>query len=120
MAAPVLRYDPVPWYDPVVLSTLVMFGWLLIAVLLGALYRPARRGRKVAYLTVVSFVFLLIVLGVGLAFDTQHWGSGKGEGGRGKAEGGELEVSHAQGAAMNCHRRPPTAHRQPPCPGGVA
>ena len=65
---------PIPWYDPVVLSTLAMFGWLLVAATVGALYRPAREGRKVAYLTLVSFVFLLIVLGVGLAFETQHWG----------------------------------------------
>ena len=34
-----------------------MFGWLLLHVIIGAFYRPIRQGRKVAYLTLVSFVF---------------------------------------------------------------
>ena len=41
----------VPWNDPVVWITLAMFGWLLLHVIIGAFYRPIRRGRKVAYLT---------------------------------------------------------------------
>ena len=36
-----------------------MFGWLLLHVIIGAFYRPIRQGRKVAYLTLVSFVFLV-------------------------------------------------------------
>ena len=40
-----------PWSDPVVLSTWLMFFWLLAAIVLGAVYRPARQGHKVAYLT---------------------------------------------------------------------
>jgi ABC-type uncharacterized transport system permease subunit len=65
---------PVPWHDPVVLSTLVMTAWLAIAVMAGFFYRPARRGRKVAFLTVVSFVFLAIALGAQLCPHTQHGG----------------------------------------------
>jgi len=65
----------VPWNDPFVVSTLTMFGWLLLASGIGFWYRPARAGRKVAYLTVVSFLFLVIALGVGLLVDTQHGGS---------------------------------------------
>lgn len=64
----------VPWYDPVVLSTLLMFGWLLVSSLIGWVYRPAREGRKVAYLTVVSLVFLIVALAVVLFNDTQHGG----------------------------------------------
>jgi ABC-type uncharacterized transport system permease subunit len=64
----------VPWYDPVVLSTQVMFAWLLLSVLVGAFYKPARQGRKVAYLTLASFVFLLIALIAMLCFNTQHGG----------------------------------------------
>jgi ABC-type uncharacterized transport system permease subunit len=64
----------VPWYDPFVLSTLAMFGWLAIAAGIVVFYRPAREGRRVAYLTLVSFVFLLIALGVGLSGRTQHGG----------------------------------------------
>ena len=49
--------------------------WLVAAAAFNAVYRPARRGRKVAYLTVVSFVFLVVALGVLLLVDTQHGGS---------------------------------------------
>ncbi len=62
----------VAWNDPAVLSTIVMFAWLLIAVLAGLLYRPAREGHKVAYVTVVSFIFLVIALGIGLLIDSGH------------------------------------------------
>ncbi len=62
------------WNDPVVMSTWLMFFWLLAAVVLGALYRPARGGRKVAYLTLVSFVFLAIMLAAGLLMQSGHWG----------------------------------------------
>jgi hypothetical protein len=61
------------WRDPVVWVTLAMFGWLLLHVVLGAFYRPIRQGRKVAYLTLVSFVFLVIVL-VGMFLTTKHGG----------------------------------------------
>jgi ABC-type uncharacterized transport system permease subunit len=63
----------VAWNDPAVLSTTGMFAWLLIAVLAGFFYRPAREGHKVAYVTVVSFVFLVLV-GIGLLLDSGHGG----------------------------------------------
>jgi ABC-type uncharacterized transport system permease subunit len=68
-----------PWNDPVVLSTWLLFVWLLAAVVLSALHRPARAGRNVAYLTVASFVFLAILLAVGLLADSRHWGRGKND-----------------------------------------
>lgn len=68
-----VRGTRLPWNDRVVLSTSLMFAWLLIALVFGAFYRPARQGRKVAYLTVVSFIFLVIALGV---FLQTHIGSG--------------------------------------------
>jgi ABC-type uncharacterized transport system permease subunit len=63
----------VPWNDPVVLSTTVMFAWLVISAGAVLLYRPAREGKKVAYLTVISFIFLVVALGAGLLLDTRHW-----------------------------------------------
>ena len=67
----------VPWNDPVVLATLTMFGWLLLHVIIGAFYRPIRQGRKVAYLTLASFIFLVIAL-VGMFVTTRHGGVAKG------------------------------------------
>ncbi|MBX3425638.1 MAG: hypothetical protein KF688_08165 [Pirellulales bacterium] len=51
----------VPWTDPVVMSLLAMLAWLIVAEGFRQLY-PAARGRKVAYLTVAAFAFLLFTL----------------------------------------------------------
>jgi ABC-type uncharacterized transport system permease subunit len=61
-----------PWTDPFVLSTTGMFVWLLLSASVLSIYRPAREGHRVAYLTLASFVFLVIALAVGLTLDTQH------------------------------------------------
>jgi ABC-type transport system involved in cytochrome c biogenesis permease subunit len=50
--------DYVPWSDPIVWRLGGMMAWLLVAAIFSQLYRPANHGRKVAYLTVASFVFL--------------------------------------------------------------
>ncbi len=52
----------IPWNDPVVVSSGVLFLWLLAAALFNFLYRPARVVRKVAYLTVANFLFLARVI----------------------------------------------------------
>jgi ABC-type uncharacterized transport system permease subunit len=77
-----VRATHLSWGDPIVFSTTAMFAWLLVAAVVGAVYRPAREGRKVAYLTVVSFVFLVVALGVFLG------GQHGNERGRRKVEGG--------------------------------
>lgn len=56
------RQGTVSWSDPVVLSSLLLFLWLAVATLLESLYKPAREGKKVAYITLVSFVFVGLVL----------------------------------------------------------
>ncbi len=104
-----------PWHDPVVLSTTIMLAWLVLSAGLGALYKPARHGRKVAYLTVVSFVFLVVALSIGFFVDTQH-GAPRSE--RGGLEDPEVAV---WGSVLN-HRDPPangtlTSHHRPPTTG---
>jgi ABC-type transport system involved in cytochrome c biogenesis permease subunit len=74
-----------PWNDPVLLSTWLLFFWLLAALILTTVYRPIRAGRKVAYLTLASFVFLAIMLAVGLLMDSRHWGREKKEPSNGAA-----------------------------------
>ncbi len=49
-----------------------MLAWLVAAALFNVFYRPARHGRKVAYMTVSSFVFLAFALGVFLLVDSRH------------------------------------------------
>jgi ABC-type uncharacterized transport system permease subunit len=96
-----------PVSDPVVASAIAVFVWLLAALVLGHLHRGARHGRRVAYLTVASFVVLVIALAVGLLLNTQHGGRSEGggrkvEGGRQMVEGGGL----ANGAALGIQYSP--------------
>ena len=60
----------VAWTEPTVWSSGILLLWLVVALLFNWLYKPARRGRKVAYLTMASFGFLAIVLG--LVLFSQH------------------------------------------------
>jgi len=89
MVLNLINHDPnckrLPWSDPVVLATLVMFGWLAVCAAVGAFYKPAREGRNVAFLTMLSFVFLVIALAVVLSADTQHGGPRR-EGSEGSGE----------------------------------
>jgi ABC-type uncharacterized transport system permease subunit len=60
------------WTDPVVWSLAAMFAWLVAAEAFRLVYPAARRGRKVAYLTLASFGFLVIVLASLLWLDSLH------------------------------------------------
>ena len=62
----------IPWSDPVVLASFVWLAWLITVFLFNAYYKPSRSGQKVAYLTVGSFVFLGIVLGIIYLMPTDH------------------------------------------------
>lgn len=64
--------ESVPWSDPVVWSSGVLLAWQLAAAAFSVFYRPARQGRKVAYLTVASFVCLAIAMGVWLTSTSSH------------------------------------------------
>lgn len=52
----------VSWSDPVVISSLALLAWMAAASLFEYWYKPARAGRKVAYLTLASSVLLGLVL----------------------------------------------------------
>lgn len=52
----------VDWSHPVVWSASLLFGWLLAATTFSLLYEPARYGRKVAYLTIATGLFLALEL----------------------------------------------------------
>ena len=50
------------WSDPVVQSSAAMLLWLFAAEAFRLVYPAARQGRKVAYLTLASFAFVVITL----------------------------------------------------------
>jgi ABC-type transport system involved in cytochrome c biogenesis permease subunit len=66
--------NELPWDDPTIWRSMGLFGWLLAAALFNSLYRPAQRGRKVAYLTVANFVFLALFLAAQLFGRSGHGG----------------------------------------------
>lgn len=66
------RQGRVPWTDPVVWSSGLLLLWLVAAMIFNMAYRPARQGRKVAYLTFASMVFLLLVLAITLLVPSEH------------------------------------------------
>ena len=53
----------IPWTNSVIVSSGALLVWLLGVTVFEALYKPARQGQKIAYLTLASFVFLMMVLG---------------------------------------------------------
>lgn len=61
-----VRTGAVSWQDPVISSSALLFFWVAAAVIFNAFYRPARQGRKVAYLTIAGFVFLAVALAFAL------------------------------------------------------
>jgi ABC-type uncharacterized transport system permease subunit len=75
----------VPWTDPVVLSLSGMLSWLVAAEAFRMAYPAARRGRKVAYLTLAGFLFLVFTLATFMRHDGVH-GSGEERGARSERE----------------------------------
>ena len=67
------------WTDPVVISLAAMTAWLLVAEVFRRVYPAARQGRKVAYLTMAAFGFLLLVLAAVLWGDRFHQPYGTAE-----------------------------------------
>lgn len=61
------------WANPTVMTSLGLFCWLLAAICFESFYRPARKGHKVAYITLANFVFLGLVLAAVLL--TRHGSS---------------------------------------------
>ena len=54
------------------LSLAAMLLWLIAAEVFRLVYPAARRGRKVAYLTLASFVFLVVAVGAFALLDNVH------------------------------------------------
>jgi len=120
--------DRLSWRDPFIVSSLIMFGWLVLSAAVSTFYKPARAGRKVAYLMVLSFIFLVVASGVWLLVDTRH-GHSSSEGRR--PRGPRVEVlrrpvgftesccrQHASYSAGTCP--PPVAATAAVCDGNAS
>ena len=59
-----------PWNPIVVISSVLLLLWLILTGLFEYFYKPARQGKKVAYLTVTSFILLGAVMV--LVFSAEH------------------------------------------------
>jgi len=59
-----------PWNPIVVISSVLLLLWLIVTGLFEYFYKPARQGKKVAYLTVTSFILLGAVMV--LVFSAEH------------------------------------------------
>ncbi len=60
------------WNDPTVWISALLFGWLVAVTTFSIVYKPARTGRKVAYLTVANFIILALTLGMVLFGPSDH------------------------------------------------
>ena len=68
--------ETVLWTDSLVVSSGVLLLWLIAASAFEYFYKPARQGRKVAYLTIASFIFLALVIGIEIfSASTLHGGA---------------------------------------------
>ncbi|TVQ04111.1 MAG: cytochrome C assembly protein [Planctomycetaceae bacterium] len=56
------RWGNVSWNEGGVILSLILLVWLLAATAAEFFYRPARQGRKIVYLTLASFGFLVLAI----------------------------------------------------------
>src|SRR4051794_7525709 len=88
------RGPALPWTDSIVVSSALLLVWLLSATVFEWLYKPAQQGRKVAYLTVASFLFLALVMAMLLVGGSQHR--------RGRAQNSEFRIQQARVQKLTC------------------
>jgi len=69
-----IAHGRVWWTDPVVWTSTILCAWMAVMAIFNFSYKPARQGRKVAYLTVGTFVFLAMTLGA-LLIGHNHGGT---------------------------------------------
>lgn len=64
--------DGLAWSDPTVWTSALLVVWLVLVTIFSLIYKPARMGRKVAYLTVANFVILTLTMGIVLFGPSEH------------------------------------------------
>jgi ABC-type transport system involved in cytochrome c biogenesis permease subunit len=118
-----LAHGVVWWSDPVVWSSSLLAAWMAIVAIFNFAYKPARQGRKVAYLTVATFVFLVLTL---VALLVGHDYGPRAEFGVGSAERriaafGYLKAAPLSAtAAAHCRLLKESSDESPHSKGGAA
>ncbi|MGC3971730.1 MAG: cytochrome c biogenesis protein CcsA [Pirellulales bacterium] len=101
------------WSDPTVLRFAVVVFWQTAATTFLSLYRPARQGRKTAYITIATAVIVLLSLGLGHFLPSRH-GAPRKEQGTASLEQGAKKCSAFAGSpllAAVSNLRPPIGGR---------
>lgn len=93
------RDEGLPWTNRVIVISGVLCVWLLAALVFNGFYRPARQGRKVAYLTIFSFIVVMLVLGIILGSSDHAQQQPQADGGT-PARGAPLFLAAESGAAL--------------------
>jgi ABC-type uncharacterized transport system permease subunit len=68
------------WSDPVVWRFIGVVAWQTAVTAFLTFYKPARQGRKVAYLTIATFVIAVVSLGIGRVLPSSHGAPKKTQG----------------------------------------
>ena len=63
---------PLPWTDPLIVATMAMLGWLLAALALAGSGKRLTAGRRVAFATIISFLFLVVVVAALVSGLSEH------------------------------------------------
>ncbi len=107
------RWGHVAWNEGGVILSGVLFVWLVVAMAFEFFYLPARQGRKIVYLTLASFGFLVLAMIAVLSSD------------HGRAEVSGIEGFRFQAAGFRTvelsikQRRPETCNLTPVPEGDV-
>ncbi|MBL9080748.1 MAG: hypothetical protein JNK76_03025, partial [Planctomycetales bacterium] len=101
------------WSDPTVLRFAVVVAWQTAATTFLSLYKPARQGRKTAYITIATAVVVLLSLGLGHLLPSAH-GAPRKEPGANSSELGASKTfrcNSSQLLALGSKLRPPHGGR---------
>ncbi len=84
--------DPVlAWSDPVIWTSAILLIWLLIALAFNFFYQPVRPGKKIAYLVMTCFFFLVLEIGI-----VWHFGHAAGQDPTSNFDGNPVESHEAR------------------------
>jgi len=104
-----------PWNDPTVLRFSIVVVWQTAAATFVLVYRPARQGRKVAYITIATAVVLMVSVSLGHILPSAHGAPSK-EKAEVERPGADARIAHVD---SNTGRRSGPRPTAPPFQGAA-